>query len=385
MTHGMDLAEVRRVGSELQRCADALRAYQARLDHIANGIEWLGDDAEHFRGVWWPEQRIRLGAAADELHGLGQSARNNADEQQQASLAGSAGAVGGAGSFAPRPAPLGSAASAYNSTDRNGATIGSRIPDGSHASTSDYVFEIGRLKEGEIALRLVSEGPPPRYVLMLRGLDMGSDGVNSPGSTLADWSGVNSPYQQKINALLDSLPPDAQIGIIGHSQGGIAAIEVAQGDPRVQQVLTLGSPIDQRPIRPGLDVLSIVNVRDPVPYAEPSVVAAAGGGGLAGVVGAAVVEGVSSAGPGGVDQVSFTTNAINVNPGVHHGIDTSYLQAVEMLEHGGSHPVAWVGGVEHGASWLADFEATFGGGNGSQSGMLAGGAPTITPVNRPTF
>lgn len=87
---GMDVEAVRRTASELRRKASEIRAVEARVDAIVgqiNGV-WPGARAHRFVGEWHGHHRPALHALAERIDGLGQSARNNAREQEEASASG---------------------------------------------------------------------------------------------------------------------------------------------------------------------------------------------------------------------------------------------------------------------------------------------------------
>jgi uncharacterized protein YukE len=97
INHGMNVEEIEAFGNRLQQ------HFATRLHGIADEIEtvvgqtstsWAGPDGERFRG-WWPAKRGMLRAAADDIHGFGQSALNNAAEQRMASGAESLSSGGG--------------------------------------------------------------------------------------------------------------------------------------------------------------------------------------------------------------------------------------------------------------------------------------------------
>ena len=84
---GMDVGEVRNMGRRLQdHHAESIRGLMQEIEGMVNQTEstWVGSDANRFRS-WWPEKRRALLAIADDLHGFGQSALNNAQEQENAS------------------------------------------------------------------------------------------------------------------------------------------------------------------------------------------------------------------------------------------------------------------------------------------------------------
>ena len=83
----MDVGAVRTMGNRLQNHhAESIRGLMQEIEGMVNETSstWVGQDAERFRG-WWPEKRRALLAIADDLHGFGQSALNNAQEQETAS------------------------------------------------------------------------------------------------------------------------------------------------------------------------------------------------------------------------------------------------------------------------------------------------------------
>lgn len=83
ITHGMNIAEVRALGLQLQERAQQIQELVSQLDGAVNGVRWVGPDANTFKGTWWPQHSQTLRAASEQLHGLGQSALNNAEEQEQ--------------------------------------------------------------------------------------------------------------------------------------------------------------------------------------------------------------------------------------------------------------------------------------------------------------
>ena len=98
---GMNVEAVRRISSGLRQKAGDIRAIEARVDAIVNQISgsWQGIRARQFVGDWHGHHRAALLLLADRVDGLGQSALNNANEQEQASggaRSAGPGALGGA-------------------------------------------------------------------------------------------------------------------------------------------------------------------------------------------------------------------------------------------------------------------------------------------------
>ena len=102
VTHGMDVGEVRRLGGSLQSKADQLDRLVRDVDRGVGGSSWVGPDATRFKTQWWPEHKAQLLRASQDLHGLGQSALNDADEQDRASGVGRDGKVLGLATWMPK-------------------------------------------------------------------------------------------------------------------------------------------------------------------------------------------------------------------------------------------------------------------------------------------
>jgi WXG100 family type VII secretion target len=84
---GMNVEAVREIARGLKVQATTLRAVLKRVDSLVNNIEneWKGPDAQQFCSWWRTQCRPMLVQLIDRLDGLGQSAANNADEQDRAS------------------------------------------------------------------------------------------------------------------------------------------------------------------------------------------------------------------------------------------------------------------------------------------------------------
>lgn len=83
--YGMDIENVRTTGRTLQQTSDDINGVINCLNNLVNSTQWQGPDADRFKNEWWPKHRDQLKAVSTEVHGLGQSALNNADEQQDVS------------------------------------------------------------------------------------------------------------------------------------------------------------------------------------------------------------------------------------------------------------------------------------------------------------
>jgi hypothetical protein len=85
ITHGLDPDQVERLGKDLQNYASELREALKTLEKAVNNAAWVGKDANDFKGPWWQGHKNSLKDMAEQLHGFGQSALNNATEQRKLS------------------------------------------------------------------------------------------------------------------------------------------------------------------------------------------------------------------------------------------------------------------------------------------------------------
>ncbi len=385
---GMDLDEVRIMGSAMQQHAKQIsESIVPALDSVVGKIPgvWRGRDAELFVQWWRDQHRARLLQVGSDLYGLGQSALNNAEEQEWASGTGPGG-----------PAIRGTDSAGLATLGIEGFSVEDlpALGVGKQAVASDYVTMMMQLDANQIGLRLVDAGPPPKYVMMLRGLDskdLDWDGSNSWPSTLKEYVGKDSPYQRRIAEILDSLPPNAKVAMIGHSQGGLAAMEAASRHTQVQELLIMGSPIDDKALPKNVKSAFILEAHaDPIarfdggdPIGEPgaaeriftSVVGGGLGIGLGPLGMVAGTEIVQSAmhqaakwqedvpihGPGGTPKTLFTDpGATGPNPIVHHNMG-SYAKALRDLE-GSDTDIGYRGNESVGRSSLVVFNHYWGGG-----------------------
>jgi hypothetical protein len=94
-TVGADIDQLRRLSRTFRDCADRLLSVGGETNGRLLGARWVGADADRFRGQWQRESMRYLHAAADRLHTAAMTLQRNADEQQQASAADTAGVFPG--------------------------------------------------------------------------------------------------------------------------------------------------------------------------------------------------------------------------------------------------------------------------------------------------
>ncbi|MCZ0985075.1 acetoacetate decarboxylase family protein [Streptomyces diastatochromogenes] len=118
-----------------------------------------------------------------------------------------------------------------------------------------------------------------RYVVQAPGMAPGRPRNDSPQDFVGAWRNLfmtDSPYTRSILlALADyGIPRGAELALIGHSEGGIAVMNLAQNEDfcrayRVTHVIVVGSPVDnKKPADPRTWVASITNQHDIVPVLD---------------------------------------------------------------------------------------------------------------------
>lgn len=87
---GMNVDTVRRIGGDLQKQADSLGSITRSVDKLIGSAQqnWSGRDLNDFVGWWREQHRPQLSGLAEALSGLATSARNNVEEQERVSGAG---------------------------------------------------------------------------------------------------------------------------------------------------------------------------------------------------------------------------------------------------------------------------------------------------------
>jgi WXG100 family type VII secretion target len=84
---GMDIQAVRSLAGQLDQQASHIQDAVNQTSGLVGQLEgaWQGPDAQEFRGWWEQQHRPHMMACHDAISGLAQSARNNAQAQEDAS------------------------------------------------------------------------------------------------------------------------------------------------------------------------------------------------------------------------------------------------------------------------------------------------------------
>ncbi|WP_219688531.1 lipase family protein [Streptomyces anatolicus] len=141
-----------------------------------------------------------------------------------------------------------------------------------------YIDDISALGNHGLALlrRIRCADGRERYVLLLPGTSFGLLRNRGPQDLVGAFDGLlraDTTYTRSVKHLLvrAGLPEGAELMIVGHSLGGITAMNLASdvdfvSTYRLTHVITVGSPIDtKRAVDPTVRVVSLVNKHDVIP------------------------------------------------------------------------------------------------------------------------
>ncbi|UQA90631.1 alpha/beta fold hydrolase [Streptomyces halobius] len=143
-----------------------------------------------------------------------------------------------------------------------------------------YIRNIGTVGTGGTLLvqQMIGSDEVTRYVVQLAGMATDAISKSSPQDVLGAIHAVArpaTPYSRAVTrALRTWVPSGTDIALVGHSLGGITAMNLA-ADPdfcalyRVTHCVAIGSPVDgKRPADPATRVFSLINEHDVVPSLE---------------------------------------------------------------------------------------------------------------------
>lgn len=132
---------------------------------------------------------------------------------------------------------------------------------------------------GEIDIVRIGEGEDARYIVNLPGTDTfppGGPDVRDGLANLQLIGGQETAYARGIREAMEQagIPPGAPVALVGHSQGGMTAVHLANDSSftdrfNVQHVITAGAPTAQVPDLPdNIQTLSLENTGDLVPLTD---------------------------------------------------------------------------------------------------------------------
>ncbi|MDG4856884.1 lipase family protein [Streptomyces sp. T-3] len=141
-----------------------------------------------------------------------------------------------------------------------------------------YIDDIAALGNHGLALlrRVECADGSVRHVLLLPGTSFGRLSNSTPQDLIGAFDAAlrtDTTYSRAVKQLVlrAGVPVGSELMIVGHSLGGITAINLATdldfvSTYRLTHVVTVGSPIDnKRPVDPTTRVISLVNEHDVIP------------------------------------------------------------------------------------------------------------------------
>jgi hypothetical protein len=228
---GADVAELRSAATQFSKGASALESSTKALHSlITTTTQWRGPDADRFRSQWSSVSARTIAAAVASLNEAANTLRRNADEQEKASSANS-GDTAGADLVGSEKSP-------------------SKAPVGLNGLWNE-IHDIPKHSSGYRVQEVIGPDKTRRYIVYIAGTSA-ADGQhwwdNIPAA-----AGV--PDDKQLAALRAMIPKGADVMLVGYSQGGMDAQNIAMQKNNgfnVSQVVTFGSPV-----RSDLDVPAI--------------------------------------------------------------------------------------------------------------------------------
>jgi uncharacterized protein YukE len=85
ITHGMDIAQVRQLASEMTRAADEIRRLSQQITSKLHSTPWAGPDQQRFESDWTGQHTQQLNTVVQALQDAARTATQNAQEQESTS------------------------------------------------------------------------------------------------------------------------------------------------------------------------------------------------------------------------------------------------------------------------------------------------------------
>jgi uncharacterized protein YukE len=82
---GADVEQLRQLGGKLEHGASEIESQRNKLTNFLDQVDWRGPDADKFKDQWRGEHTSKLNQVAEALREAGNRAKQNADQQTQAS------------------------------------------------------------------------------------------------------------------------------------------------------------------------------------------------------------------------------------------------------------------------------------------------------------
>lgn len=278
---GADVEQLRSLAKQFTQGADRLEQASSGLGRVIGAAAyWRGNDADQFRTRWRSQSTPSITAAVKTLRTAAEALAHNADEQDQASAAG--------GGITPKTddfclpkgfeaaqdpvGPAGPPIAVNTGTNReipesekesNRATSGdplaSQSADGLHDMWNE-IHDIPSDSSGYRVEEVVGPDNQRRYIVYI----VGTFGSSSQ-TLLSNIDAHKKRVDSQIAALNKLIPEDAEVMLVGYSQGGMDAQNIAASGElkaQVKEIVTFGSPV-----RNDLNIpaIHLQESRDPIP------------------------------------------------------------------------------------------------------------------------
>jgi len=323
---GADPDTLDEIARQFDGAVAALNQVYQMGHHAAHSNAWSGPDAERFRHQWDGTARTRLVDAERMLVVAAKTLRLNATAQRRTSERASG--TWGTSTYVSSGVGARHVDLGDHSKDlaRRGVVPIDPADAGSAVRTDidsleqheapanqagDYMHKLMALKDGTLEI-VTLPGPPPRYVVLLKGVDGASplgDGhqTDIPNAVLEKETGHSAWSEGVKAAMRATIPPGSNVMFMGHSGGGIVAADLANdrgfngpGGYHVTDVVVAGSGVfDRMPFMPsGTNVLMLQHASDQVANAIVG----------AGIVGAVVPGNAEMTGAGLVSHANHVSD-----------------------------------------------------------------------------
>jgi pimeloyl-ACP methyl ester carboxylesterase len=203
----------------MRRAADDLDSSQNLIQRVLSGVAWFGQLAANFVGVWDSSHRRNLMTTSQFIRDAANELERQAIQQREASSAASSG-VGRPG-HVPKP---------FTASPGVHPQPQIRKP----VSLRQVLDRQEQLPGNQFEILKVSENPP-RYIVNLPGIEWSlldpwarEHERDLPTAVSARLAGMDA-YAAKIKAAMRSagIPAGAEVMLVGHSYGAIAAMNIA--------------------------------------------------------------------------------------------------------------------------------------------------------------
>lgn len=229
MMYGADVERLRSLAAQFERFSQQLDTNRLAVGNAIQISAWVGPFAVSFRLRWESDLSVKVGNAAHRLHDAAGDLRRNADDQERASA---------------ETTGFSSGAHAWS-----GATVVNR--KGPHG-VADMLGENAGMTHSEDGIRIEKirgDDGKYRYVVYVDGSGSTRDGAwggdMSWQNNVAMMANADNETMDHVRAKIASAidDPDAEVAIIGFSQGGLIAQKLAdECNFNVRAIVTYGSP-----------------------------------------------------------------------------------------------------------------------------------------------